>query len=95
MSESNSEDQMRAIVSDAVADGIRRAVSDPETWTAALEAMQTRATASAGSFVLGGIASAFKRLFWLVVIGTGIYVLGGWSALAGTVKALFPGAAPH
>lgn len=74
-------------VAEAVSEGIRIAVSDPAVWSAAIEAMQTRARSEAGGWLLGGIKSAASKLIWLMVIGTGVYLIGGWTALVSLFKA--------
>lgn len=89
-----SRDEMAMIMRDAVADGIRAAVSDPKLWTAAGEAMQQRAASATGGWLIGGARAAISRLGWLVFIGLGIYMVGGWGALAAAWKALTAGGAP-
>ena len=92
MSDQEAKDaEMRAIVAEAVAEGIKRAVSDPELWSAALAAMQTRATNTAGSFVLGGIKSVFSRMAWIGFAGLSIYLMGGGTALVAAAKAILHG----
>jgi len=70
----------------AVARGIRRAVSDPALWEAAGTAMRAQAQSTAGGWLLGGLASVFQRVAWVVVIMAGVYLLGGWAALVAFVK---------
>lgn len=76
------EDQLR----DAVAQGIREAVSDPELWTQMLKAVQAHAQQEAGGWLFGGIKAAISKATWLLVIGTGIYMLGGWTGLVAFIK---------
>ncbi len=76
------EDQLR----DAVAQGIREAVSDPELWTQMLKAVQAHAQQEAGGWLFGGIKAALSKATWLLVIGTGIYMLGGWTGLVAFIK---------
>jgi hypothetical protein len=73
-------------VSDAVARGIRTAVSDPSVWSAALLAMQSHAKTEAGGWLLGGIKAALSRMAWVVIIGLSVYMVGGWAALAALFK---------
>lgn len=75
-----------AAVEDAVARGIHRAVSDPEMWAAAAQAMQNKAKAEAGGWLLGGLRAAASKTAWFLVIGLGIYLVGGWSALVAAFK---------
>ena len=77
---------MRELVADATADGIKRALSDPETWNAASSGLKKHATAEAGGWVLGGVRLVFSRLMWLAVAGLAIYMIGGWSALVAFFK---------
>lgn len=70
----------------AVAEGIKHAVSDPEVWAAAIAAIQARAKTEAGGWLLGGVKSGITKLLWLLVIGTGVYLVGGWTALVSFLK---------
>ena len=76
------EDKLR----EAVAQGIREAVSDPELWTQMLKAVQAHAQQEAGGWLFGGIKAALSKIAWVVVLGTGIYLLGGWTGLAAFLK---------
>jgi len=89
-----SRDEMALIMSQAVAKGIKDAVSDPALWTAAGNAMQQRAASATGGWLIGGARAAISRLGWLVFIGLGIYMVGGWAALAAAWKALTAGGHP-
>lgn len=73
-------------IEQAVARGIRDAVSDPELWAAAAAAMQTRAQKAAGGFVLGGLRALATRIGWALVLLLSIYLLGGWSAVVAFFK---------
>lgn len=73
-------------IRDAVREGIREAVADPDLWAAAGAAMRSQAQSAAGGLILGGLRQILGRLAWVLVIGGGVYLLGGWSALAGMVK---------
>ena len=70
----------------AVAEGIRDAVSDPAVWEAAGQAMREQAQSAAGGWLLGGLRVVFNRLAWVAVILGGIYMLGGWGAVAAFIK---------
>lgn len=76
------EDKLR----EAVAQGIREAVSDPELWSQMLIAVRSHAQKEAGGWLFGGIKAALSKAAWIVVIGTGVYLLGGWTALVALVK---------
>ena len=68
---------------------MRRALSDPETWSQAIRAIQARAQSHAGGWLLGGIGSLVRKAMWIMIAGMGIYMLGGWTALASVAKAVF------
>lgn len=76
------EDKLR----DAVSAGIREAVSDPELWTQMLRAVQAHAQQEAGGWLFGGVKAALSKLAWFIVIGLGIYLMGGWTGLAAFLK---------
>lgn len=63
-----------------------RTVSDPAFWAAAGEALQRQARDQAGGFVLGGLKALARKLGWLLLIVGGVYLVGGWSALAALWK---------
>ena len=71
---------------EAVAAGIREAVSDPELWTQMLRAVQQHAQQEAGGWLFGGLRAALGKLAWIVVIGLGVYLLGGWAGLVAFLK---------
>lgn len=73
-------------LSAAVRDGIRAAVSDPQMWAAAMAAIQNKASVEAGGWLFGGLRTILSRAAWVVVIGMGVYLVGGWGALAAMVK---------
>lgn len=77
----------REHLSQAVADGIRSAVSDPELWAAAGIAMRRRAQEEAGGWLIGGAKALFSRVAWVLMIGAGIYYLGGMGPLIAWLKA--------
>lgn len=73
-------------VRQAVAAGIRDAVSDPKLWTAAVEAMQSQAQSKAGGWLLGMLRAAFSKMFLFLAVGLAVYAVGGWGALAALFK---------
>ncbi len=79
-------------IAEAVAQGLTQAVSSPEFWTAATAAASARARTHAGSWLFGGIGAVFSKMAWVFVIGLGIYLIGGWSALIAFFKS---GAGTH
>lgn len=80
-------DQMHARdLQRAVAAGIKAAVADPEMWAAAMKAMQNKAQSEAGGWLLGGVKTALSKVAWIVAIGLGVYLVGGWGALVSLIK---------
>lgn len=73
-------------VRDAVANGLKAAFADPATWAAAVTAIQRHTQAEAGAWLFSGIKTLLSRLAWVCVIGVGVYLLGGWSALVSFFK---------
>jgi len=76
----------REDIASAIESGIRAAVSDPALWSAAVAAMRAHARQEAGTWLFSGLGAAFSKLAWVLVIGLGVYLLGGWSALASFIK---------
>lgn len=74
-------------IQQAVAEGIRQAVSDPAVWEAAGQAMHRQATQAAGGWLLGGVGAVARRIGWVLLIAWGVYSLGGWTALVAFIKA--------
>lgn len=77
-------------VRDAVAQGIKLAVSDPKLWASALKAMQTHAQTEAGGWMFGWIKALASKALLFLVIGLGVYAVGGWTALAALFKSATP-----
>lgn len=69
-----------------MAEGIVAAVSSPDTWEAAQRAMQARAHAAAGGWLIGGLRFVFDKLLWAGVALAAVYMLGGWPAIAALLK---------
>lgn len=74
-------------IQQAVAEGIRQAVSDPAVWEAAGIAMHQQAKAAAGGWLLGGMGAVARRVGWVLLVAWGVYSLGGWQALVALIKA--------
>lgn len=74
-------------IGEAVSEGIRIAVSDPDVWGAAIEAMQSHAKAEAGGWLFGWVKALLSKAALILVVGGGIYLIGGWAALAALFKA--------
>jgi len=78
--------EMRVLMSEAVAEGFRLAVSDPEVWSAAATAMQAHIQQQAGGLVLGGLRALASKLAVVALAAWAIYSLGGLSALLAWAK---------
>jgi hypothetical protein len=82
-------DEMQA----AVADGIRDAMT-PEAarlfWSVGLDMVQEQARMKAGRFVLDSMWTMLRKGFWVAVVVTAIYSIGGWALVSGLWKAAFP-----
>lgn len=78
--------ELRALMAEAVAEGFRRAVSDPEVWSAAATAMQSNIRQQAGGLVLGGLRALVSKLAVVALAAWAIYSLGGLSALLAWAK---------
>lgn len=73
-------DQMR----DAVAEGISAAMTDEAAerfWNTGLTMLRQQATVHTGRFVLDGIWTLAKKLFWVAIFIGALYAVGGWSAI--------------
>jgi hypothetical protein len=79
--------ELRSLMSEAVAEGFRRAVSDPDVWNAAATAMQRHVQQQAGGLVLGGLRTVISKLALLAMAAWAIYSLGGLNALLAWAKA--------
>ena len=79
-------DHLEQAITEAVAAGIRQAVSDPAMWDAAGKAMREQAQSAAGGWLIGGVRALITRLAWVVAILVGVYLLGGWGAVVALVK---------
>jgi len=76
----------------AVAAGLKNAVTEDTAvlfWSAGLTALRKTAAEHTGRFVLGGLRGLLSKLGLFLALGSLVYALGGWSALAGLWKALF------
>lgn len=78
--------ELRALMADAVAEGFRRSVSDPEVWSAAATAMQAHIQQQAGGLVLGGLRALASKVAVIALAAWAIYSLGGLSALIAWAK---------
>lgn len=74
-------------ISSSIEAGIMKAVRNPALWTAAGDAIQAQARAKTGGWVFGGISLLFSRISWVLMALLAVYSLGGWSAVAGMIKA--------
>jgi hypothetical protein len=85
---------MCAQVSDAIEQGIMRAVSNPLLWSQAGVAIQAQAKQRAGGWLLGGIAAIFSRAGWVIMAIVAVYSMGGFPALLAMLKTWAAGGQP-
>lgn len=86
------EEKMKAAIKEAVREGIQESVTlelAEQFWGAGLGMLQKQATEHAGRFVIGGLMGLVKKLALFLLLGSMIYAIGGWSALANLFKVLF------
>lgn len=81
-------EEMTKVMTEAVTAGIRAAVSDPETWAAISAAVQQQAAQATGGWLLGSIRAAISKAGLVILLGIGIYMVGGWTALLAALKTL-------
>lgn len=82
------EERMTEAVKKAIAESINE-TNAKVFWAAGVEVLQKQASEHAGRFVLGGIGALAKRFMFFLMVGTAVYALGGWTALATFGKAIF------
>ena len=79
-------EHLRAQMRDAVSDGLRETLNDPKAlsafWGSAFDELRTQATASTGRAVLGGLRGIASRAATFFLLGSLVYALGGWTAVA-------------
>lgn len=84
------EDQLRALMKESVAEGIKEALKDEEAvnafWSSAFKALSQRAQTQTGRVVLGGAMGAVRRVGIFAVLGLIVYSVGGWTALSKLVS---------
>jgi hypothetical protein len=76
-------------IGEAIQQANMRTVSDPAFWSAAGAALRREARDQAGGFVLDGVRNTFRWVAWVMLIGMGVYLVGGWTALLALVKSAF------
>lgn len=83
---------LRQHMTEAVSEGMM-AVITPENakqfWAVGLELMREQATMTAGRFLLDGLWDVMKKLFWIVIFITAVYLAFGSSFAASVWKAIF------
>jgi hypothetical protein len=75
-------EMMRELVAESTAAGIRRAVESPDTWAAIGRGLRGSAEREAGGMLLKGLRVVVGKVLLVVLVGMGVYMVGGWSALA-------------
>jgi alanine-alpha-ketoisovalerate/valine-pyruvate aminotransferase len=69
--------------------GFQDALSDPQTYEKAFEALSKYSSSQTGKFFLGSIATVLKKILVFGLIAAGIYAIGGWHGLAAFIKSSF------
>lgn len=85
---SEDETELHRIVSEAVADGIKQALSDPALWSDALNAMRKRAATGTGNLILDVLWGVTKRVALFIALALGLYWFGGIPALVAVGKSI-------
>lgn len=75
-----------AAIEQAVAAGIRAALSDATTWDAAARAMREHAQSAAGGWLIGGLITLAKRAAWIALFCVAAYQFSGWSGVASLIR---------
>ena len=75
-------------VRQAVALGVRDAVSDPATWEVAFEAFNSYAQNRTGKFFLGSVGVILRKFLLGALIVFFIYSIGGWHSVLALWKAV-------
>lgn len=73
-------------MSQAVSDGVLRAMRDPQFWPAFTSGMHGYASAEAGGWLFGSIKAAVSKIFLFMLLGLLVYMVGGWSGLVAFFK---------
>ncbi len=76
-------------VADAVSAGIKAALADPTTWTAAAGGARASTEKHAGQWMVSTLWSVVRKAFWFTLAGLVVYSVGGWSALSALWKAVW------
>lgn len=74
-------------IADAVELGIIRAVSNPQLWMSATNAIQAQAKARAGGWLFGWVGAFFSKMGLVILALVAIYTLGGFPAIVSAFKA--------
>lgn len=77
-----------ADVRQAVALGVRDAVSDPAMWEAAFDAFNEYAQSRTGRFFLGSVGTILRKFLLGALIVLFIYSVGGWHSVVAFFKAV-------
>lgn len=84
--------KIREANAESIAEALNSALTDDVAvrfWSAGLRAIQTHAAEHTGRFILGGVWAVAQKLLLFVTIGSLIYAIGGWAALAKLWHAFF------
>lgn len=72
-------------IAEAVRQGIQSAMTEEVArafWSTGLGVLQEEATQRAGKFVIGGFVGLLRKLLGFALLGSMVYAVGGWAALA-------------
>jgi hypothetical protein len=82
---------IRSEVRAAMQQGIDQAMTAERArafWAIGLEMLQQQARISAGRFVIDGIWTMLKKIFWIAIFLAAVYALGGWSLMVSIWKVM-------
>lgn len=77
---------LRADVPLMMAEGIRTALGNPDTWAVMRKAWNAQAEQAAGSFVMGLVRTLAKQAFWFVMLLALLGHLGGLPLILAFLK---------
>jgi hypothetical protein len=86
------EDQMQALMRDAVAQGLKDVLADPAVveafWRSAITTLQVQAQQQTGKVLLGGLTTLLKKGLLYGGLLVVAYQLGGWTFVKSVWAAL-------
>lgn len=73
---------MQEALVQAFPSALKQAVADPELWASAKNGIQSHISERAGGWLMRIVWIAVSRVLLFVTLGSLIYAIGGWSAVA-------------